>query len=188
MSAMGAEAYLEAVMSIWAEKGERTSCPISGNCMAPTIRQGDLLVIEHGESHLRKGDILIYKKDDKLLAHRLVYAENTGSGTLLYTKADRKQCLDPPITQDRIQGKVIEVQGGYGRLRFASRFWIVSNYALAALSHATAVDSRSRAPLRYAVRAVRKLRSRILPARFSLPEAFARVLCATYRTLFRAKA
>lgn len=185
---MNVEAYLDTVMSIWAEKGEKTTCPISGNCMAPMIRHGDILVIEHGKRMLRRGDIIIFKKEEKILAHRLVHIENTPTYNRLYTKGDRSLRLDPPISRDQVQGKIIEVRGTYGRLRLTSRFWIVSSYFLATISYITALDNRLGAPLRFFIRAIRAVRSKFAPRNFSLPQALIRSLCVIYKKLFASKA
>jgi hypothetical protein len=168
-------------MSIWAEMGEKTSCRIIGDCMAPLIRQGDLLVIEHGKGSLRRGDILVFKKDENLLAHRLVYIEKTTAGELLYTKGDRSRYIDPPLFPDQIQGKVLEARGSNGHLNFTSRFWLLSSYLLAVLSHASAPDCRSGI---FLWRALRVLRSIISPKLLAQRDVFFRALCATSRVSF----
>ncbi len=181
---MSAEAYLDVVMSIWAERHERTTCPIRGDCMSPLIRQGDLLTIEHGESTLQIGDILIFKKDDDLLAHRLVFVEKSATGNLLFTKGDRSLLLDSPIMAGQIQGKVIEAQGSNGRLRFNSRFWRIINYILALFSHATARDRRAGRLLWRILLVLGKLRSIIPSKQLSLRDISGRVLCSIYRKFF----
>jgi len=178
---MSAEAYLDVVMSIWAERHEKTTCPIRGDCMSPLIRQGDVLTIEHGECTLRIGDILIFKKDDDLLAHRLVYVEKSATGDLLYTKGDRSLQLDSPISVGHVQGKVIEASGSNGRLCFSSPFWRIISRVLALLSHATARDRRAGRFMWRILRVLGRLRSIIAPRSSSFRDIAARLLCAVYR-------
>ena len=59
---MGAETYLPAVLTIWGERGEETTCPVSGDSMAPIVRHGDLVIIRHGERKLRRGDIVLLRR------------------------------------------------------------------------------------------------------------------------------
>jgi len=51
--------YIEPVLALWSAHRERTVCTVVGNCMAPLIRQGDRVVIEHGRRSVRCGDVIV---------------------------------------------------------------------------------------------------------------------------------
>ena len=105
------ETYLNAVFNIWAERGEKTTCSISGNCMSPIIREGDSLVIEHGNQDIRVGDVVVYGSPGKFYAHRIVRIKDKGERKSFLLKGDRGNAFDEPISGDQILGKVIEVRG-----------------------------------------------------------------------------
>jgi signal peptidase I len=154
---MNAEPYLDAVLSIWSERRERTSSKLSGDSMAPLLRQGDVLLIEHGSESIRVGDILVFRGPDRLLAHRLVCRRGVGRGEVLLAKGDRCRAFDPPIMRDEIIGKIVEVTGSSGHLRLTSRFWMVANYCLAALSRVEARNATVGSAGWCVVRMVRRL-------------------------------
>ena len=177
---MRAEAYLEPVMSIWAERREKTECCISGHCMVPLIRHGDTLVIEHGRDHIQQGDIIVFKEDGKLLVHRLIHRKKTATSERLYTKGDRRRFFDPPVHPEQVQGKVIEARGCHGALRFTSGFWKVSNQVLALISYAVAKQRPLTTPRKNLLNLIRP---RIPAGLLTLQYMLAWTLCATYRLL-----
>lgn len=151
----GAETYLDVVMSIWAERGSTTTSVLTGNSMAPFLWHGDQVVIEHGTTDLRLGDVIVYTKDGKVLAHRLVGRRRSRDGEpVLLTKGDRSRVLDPAIRHSQVIGKVIEVRGTTGHRRLTSPFWMIANYLLAGLSRLRVAFAR---PQRAVQRAVTEL-------------------------------
>jgi len=77
---------------------------VSGNCMSPLIRDGDV-VITIPVPAPRAGDILAISGPSPVV-HRLLKITDDG---LIQTKADATWTLDPPSTRDDIQGKVIAI-------------------------------------------------------------------------------
>ncbi len=159
---MSAEAYLDSVLSIWAERGATSTCEISGLSMAPLLRHGDRLLIKHGAGRFRIGDVIVFRVSEKLLVHRVVDKRKTKEGEVLLAKGDQSRVFDEPITADQVIGKVLEVQGSSGRLRLASRSWMLANYCLAALSRLAARSDRAARALWSFVRLIQLVRSRQL--------------------------
>lgn len=139
---MGAEAYLDTILEIWAEEHETTTCAISGNSMAPLIRNGDLITIAHGARDLRRGDIVVFRQEGKLVVHRLLRAALPGDAGLALTKGDNRATTDPPLRRESIVGKVILVQGERVRCRLSSITWRTLNRLLAVISEGSARDAR----------------------------------------------
>ncbi len=144
----GAEAYLDTVLSIWAERGERTRCPLAGSSMAPLLQDGDILVVEHGNGDLRLGDVIVFRAGGRIKAHRLLRRRRAADGGLSYlTKGDASVGYDAPVPAEQVIGRVVEVHGPNRHRRLESPFWILVNYLIATQAAARAVLARAwRAP------------------------------------------
>lgn len=129
------DAHLDAILDVWSKKGEKTTSILIGHSMAPLIRNGDTVVIEHGRNHMYIGDIVVFKKSHKICAHRLIGILNKRIRPKFLLKGDSCTAFDPLITDEQIIGKIIEVKGLNGALKFNSFFWRLSNYLLAQLSY-----------------------------------------------------
>lgn len=164
---MSAEAYLDTILSIWAERGATSTCKISGLSMAPLLKPGDSLLIRHGVGKIRIGDVIVFKASEKLLVHRVVSRRKTREGEVLLAKGDRSRVFDEPIVPGQVIGKVLEAQGPSGRLRLTSRSWRLTNFCLAALSRRAASSDRAGRALWTLVRLIRLVRSRQLAGAIS---------------------
>lgn len=70
--------------------------------MSGTIEIGDGIIVKL-TSEIKENDIIVYKKADNLITHRLIKIEEDR----LITKGDANNIPDEPITKDMIIGKVI---------------------------------------------------------------------------------
>ena len=70
--------------------------------MSGTIEVGDGIIVKL-TSDIKENDIIVYKKADNLITHRLIKIEEDR----LITKGDANNVPDEPITKDMIIGKVI---------------------------------------------------------------------------------
>ena len=70
--------------------------------MSGTIEIGDGIIVRL-ISEIKENDIIVYKKADNLITHRLIKIEEDR----LITKGDANNVPDEPITKDMIIGKVI---------------------------------------------------------------------------------
>lgn len=129
------DAYLKTVFDIWSERGEKSTCSITGNCMSPMIRDGDSLVIEHGNQDVHMGDVVVYGALGKFYSHRIVRIEYRGGKESFLLKGDRSSVFDLPISRDQILGKVIEVRGPNRYICLNSVFWKYLNYLLSIRSY-----------------------------------------------------
>jgi signal peptidase I len=74
-----------------------------GGSMAPAIQPGDLLHIERARPRdLRPGDVILFERDGRLFAHRVVRWHRRR----LITRGDAHFRSDPPIDADQIVGIV----------------------------------------------------------------------------------
>jgi ATP-binding cassette subfamily B protein len=80
---------------------------MKGYSMFPTLRPGDKGVVQKcSYRDLRRGDIAVFYQDNSLVAHRLVHRRSD----LLLTKGDHNTFFDPPVTPERLVGKLVRFE------------------------------------------------------------------------------
>ncbi len=80
-----------------------------GSSMFPLIRTGDKITISP-DKKLCIGDIIVFKKNDMMLGHRLVKVFEKNGIRYYQTRGDSLFSLDEPVTSDQILGKVIKIE------------------------------------------------------------------------------
>ena len=82
-----------------------------GFSMFPLIRTGDRIIIKPVRSPA-PGDVIVFKRNDELVCHRLkrIFVKNGIS--FLQTKGDNHFKPDEPITPSDILGKIVEIDRG----------------------------------------------------------------------------
>ncbi len=78
---------------------------LKGDSMHPLIKNGAKVIINFHFSNLTIGDIVVFLKDDKFIAHRLIKKRQG----LLFTKGDNVSHMDAPLREEQILGKVEKV-------------------------------------------------------------------------------
>lgn len=170
------EEYLDSVINIWTERGETHVFSISGNSMAPLIKHGDAVVIEHGSRNFHTGDVLVFKTPEKFLAHRLIHRKNSEGGETFLCKGDNCSTFDLPVSAEHILGKVVEVMGPEGSLYFKSDFWRALNYLLTILSLASQARHETDSFFWKGICCIFDFGSKILTKNFSIRNILLKVL------------
>jgi len=98
--------------------------------MAPMLREGDSVLIKYENEDIRVGDIIVFGSPKDFCIHRVVCVRNNDGMDTFTVKGDLSNDVHPPISRDQILGKVIEVHGLNGHIRFDSTFWRGLNYLL----------------------------------------------------------
>jgi signal peptidase I len=173
--------YLRAVLDIWSERGEETACRIAGNCMAPMIREGDFLTIEHGIQHIHVGDVVVFGNPGNIFVNRVVHVEYKNGGESYILKGDQSWAFHQPISRNQILGKVIEVTGSNGHLCLNSNFWKAMNYLLSIRSYISGRHLMADLPSWKAVHYLFVLRSKMLPQWFFIHRVLWNGICLVYR-------
>ena len=95
---------------------------VTSNSMAPILRLGDHVIVRSiTPESLQRGDILVTRRTDGFLAHRLIAVDGRG----WTTKGDRNRQADAPIPSEAIIGWVVSRER-YGRSRnLHTRFQMV---------------------------------------------------------------
>jgi len=79
---------------------------MTGYSMYPTLRPGDIGHIEKCvPNKIKVGDIVVFKLNGKLIAHRLVAINNHDVRTFV-AKGDKNKFSDPPFATDAFVGKI----------------------------------------------------------------------------------
>lgn len=87
---------------------------ISGS-MEPTIKIGDLIVINVNEKTYKKGDIVtFYDEENSFVTHRIISIDNTKKE--MVTKGDNNNADDGPTKTTKIVGKYICKFSGLGKI------------------------------------------------------------------------
>jgi len=82
---------------------------VNGRSMTPTICDGDALAL--AAPTVREGNIVLFRRGDRLIAHRIVEVVPAAAGTVtVVTRGDASTSCDPPIAADAILATVAGVE------------------------------------------------------------------------------
>ena len=92
---------------------------VTGASMMPSIWPGDVIIIRRDAANLQPGQIVLYRREGSLVAHRITRVR----GDLLSTRGDSLPCDDPPIQTADIVGQVISVVRQGCRVHLKQSVW-----------------------------------------------------------------
>ena len=84
---------------------------IASNSMVPVYERGDAIIFEKiDKNYLENDDIIVFKKDGKIVAHRIIKTKEDSSKLYFYTKGDANNAVDAElVNEDEILGRVRRV-------------------------------------------------------------------------------
>jgi len=131
---------LRAVLETWVETDREHLVPASGTSMLPLIHEGDMLLVVHHVRRWRRGDVMVFRSPDGLIAHRVLHIKRTGGQTVLLTKGDNAPRIDPPVVASQIVGRVVRIDKANGvTIDITAAPWQMLGWLLALLSWGTAL-------------------------------------------------
>jgi signal peptidase I len=155
--------YQEIIDHLIREKlgsGGEITLRVSGKSMCPLIKQGDSIRIERcGAETLSPGDIITFKRADTYYTHRLLWMVKRGNGIRLITKGDNEINTDPPVSPEKILGRVAIIQKRNQNLYLKTPFWRFMNRLLGAFSSVETI----------CIQSYRSAAGRFPPVRILLP-------------------
>jgi hypothetical protein len=81
--------------------------------MFPAVLPGDVLVVQRKEiGNLVQGDIVLFKRDDRLFAHRIVGRMERNGVPCVVTSGDSLPHKDPPVFPHELLGRVSSIVRG----------------------------------------------------------------------------
>jgi signal peptidase I len=80
--------------------------------MYPAIRDGEIIKVEPVEpSHIKKGDIVLYRMKKGVIAHRVVHIERRNGGPPFFVlRGDAFETCDGIVEPRQVIGRVISVE------------------------------------------------------------------------------
>lgn len=124
-------AILEAALVVWGKAGGQRLIPITGRSMLPLIRDGDYVLVAHGCTGVRRGDVVVFRHRSKLFAHRVLAACEGIAGATFVTKGDNVPHFDPPIGNREIIGRVISIRRGRWHMPLDTGAWRIVGWLIA---------------------------------------------------------
>jgi signal peptidase len=114
-SALGYELVTEVARSF----GE-VCLQVTGSSMVPAIWPGDVIAVRRSElGALRLGQIVLYRQERGLVAHRIVHIH----GDLLTTRGDTLRHDDPPVRTSDLVGQVLSLVRKGRRVNLRQSSW-----------------------------------------------------------------
>lgn len=116
-----------------------------GTSMQPAIEDGDAITVTPvALTDVRRGDVLLYRHNRRIIAHRVVDIRTTGTEIAAFVlRGDAKTACDRPVAPDQILGRVVAIERG-GRCS-AVRTWCAK--LIQGIRHLPFADLRRKRPL-----------------------------------------
>jgi signal peptidase I len=106
---------------------------VAGWSMLPALVQGDLLVFERAtRDELSEGDIVLFGRDGRLFAHRVIGVSTGRKEGSVLTQGDAVPRPDPPVADRELYGRVLRIVRN-GKPMQPARSLSIPEHVLAAL-------------------------------------------------------
>ncbi len=103
----------EVVLSLASEMLERFDglrSIVRGASMVPTLFPGDILIVRHETARsARRGDVVLFFREGRFCAHRLVEKREEGGRLFVVTRGDALRKNDAPLAEGELLGRVTAV-------------------------------------------------------------------------------
>jgi signal peptidase I len=117
---------------LWKQTSEQHWLPVQGISMLPMIHEGDNILISYDLSTVRRGDILVFKRTDGLVAHRVIRIINQPDQAWIYqTKGDNCTRFDTPLFESEVLGRVNCIRKNGREYDFTTLRWQFWNSLMA---------------------------------------------------------
>jgi hypothetical protein len=112
------------------KKGGQVRLKVNGTSMSPFLAPGDILVVQGVDpSALQCGDLIVVRREQDLVTHRLVGVNEQG----WYTKGDGVRFVDPPVAAESILGRVVSIERREEQIDLRDEQWVTVNRRLGRL-------------------------------------------------------
>jgi hypothetical protein len=105
-----------------------------GGSMRPAICHGDMLTVGPvAPSNITLGSVAVYRRFDRLLAHRVVRIDADDSGAPVFVlRGDAASDCDAPVSASQILGEVVRVERRTSAIRSHAGMGLLRKFASAA--------------------------------------------------------
>ena len=120
---------------------------VTGTSMLPSVRPGDVLEVRRqSAAEVMPGDLVLFQREGRFFAHRVVEKIRRQGRTLLVTRGDRLLQCDPPVSPEELLGRVaFIVRGDSHVVPRLTRWGRIASWALSRSDLATRLLLRWRA-------------------------------------------
>jgi hypothetical protein len=99
---------------------------LQGESMWPTIPAGSLVEVEPVSTHdIKLGDVVVWQRDGKLVAHRVVQRMRAEPGVCLITKGDNCSSSDRGLPMEAVLGRVRRTMNADPAALGRGWFWVL---------------------------------------------------------------
>ena len=124
-------ALLEAAMDLWDQARGQHLIPITGRSMQPLIQDGDRVLVAHGIAGVRRGDVVVFRREGRLIAHRVLRIYHRQPGRVFITKGDGIRRFDPPVHAGEVLGRVLTVERNGWQMSLDTLSWHAAGWLIA---------------------------------------------------------
>ncbi len=129
---------LDSLLNLWGESGQMQWLSISGRSMLPLMRDGDRILVEFRPRALKPGDVLLFRQNELLVAHRLLRLTGQGDQPLVIAKGDNVAAFDPPYPLEDVIGRVHAIRSEDREHSLDIRAWRIAGRAIAGVASSLA--------------------------------------------------
>ena len=122
---------IEAALDAWGQAGEQHTISISGHSMLPTIHGGDRVLVTHGCAGVRQGDVVVFRLNGLLVAHRVLHIKGGADDKKFVTKGDSTGQVDPHVSDREIVGRVLAIERGGQHISLQTCPWRALGWSIA---------------------------------------------------------
>ncbi len=88
----------------------RLSLRVQGTSMLPWVRPGDIAMVRQiSIENVRCGDIVMFRRENRLFVHRAVKKRGSPDGMELLSKGDAHPTLDGAVREQELLGRVVRI-------------------------------------------------------------------------------
>jgi signal peptidase len=107
--------------------------------MKPLLREGDAVLVAHGNKDIRRGDVVVFRQEGGLVAHRVLRIGVGDAGSVLVTKGDGLSRFDTPVSAKQVVGRVVSIERNGRQMRLDTPGWRAVGWLVAVATLAGAV-------------------------------------------------
>ena len=133
------ENLIDAVLGLYQQENQRIWWPFASDSMSPYIKEGDVVLVQHASRRFRVGDVVVFKRGEDLVAHRVVSVRGRGEDTIYRTKGDNLRFFDAPVHQSSVLGVVICIRKDGKSVHLEKPHIKFLNYVLAEFSYLSGI-------------------------------------------------
>ncbi len=130
---------IDAILDLYQQENQQIWWPFASNSMSPYIKEGDMVLVQHASRRFRVGDVIVFKRADGLVAHRVVSVRGRGVDILYRTKGDNLRFFDAPVPQSSVLGLVTCIRKDDKYINLQKPHFRLLNLVLAAISYASGI-------------------------------------------------